>query len=150
MTAGSSNRVVLGFAITIASTQAGLGAWFTSMAIEARDGYFLWAAIILAGGLAAVAVLIIIPNKPKIERALTCLGSLFGVTMWISIVGILLICLLMPAILGVTVIHDGMKASAVGTLVVCTTSILLPGVCISGLHFGGRPHGTGAGQILDI
>ena len=132
MTTGS-RRVVLGFAITLAATQAGLGALFAATAIEARDGYFWWAAIILVGGLAAVAGLIIIPSKPKIGGALAYLGSLFGVTMWISIVGVFLTCILMPAILGVTVIYDEMRASAVAKLIVWTSSVLLLGVCIFGL-----------------
>ena len=126
MTTGSK-RVLLAAATSLAAAQASLGAWFVV------SGYTWWAAIIFVGGLAAVAGLITIPKRPKFGGALAYLGSLLGMAMWVSIVGVLLTCLLMPAILGMTVIYDDMRTSAVAKLVVWSSSVLLLWVCIFGL-----------------
>jgi hypothetical protein len=132
MTPGSK-RVALGAAVTLAALQAGLGAWFVAMAVEGGDSYAWWDGIGLVGGLAAVAALVIVPWRPKTGGALAYLGSLLGVTLWLSIVGVFLTCILMPAILAVTVIYDEMKTSAVAKLAVWTLSVLLLGICIFGL-----------------
>ena len=132
MTTGSK-RVVLGFAATLAAIHAGLGALFIVTAIDARNGYFWWAAIIFVGGLAAVVGLIIIPQRPKIGGALAYLGALSGVTMWVSFVFFSMTFVILPAILGVTIIYDHMKASPVAKLVLWVLSVLLLGVCFLGL-----------------
>ena len=131
MTTGS-RRVILLAALTLAALQAGLGAWFLAMSIG--DRYAAVASVGLAGGVAAFVALLMVPLRPKIGGAGAYVGSLLGATLWVSVVPFFLALLLVPAILGVTVIYGETRVAAPAKLALWALSVLAFGLCFLGLN----------------